>query len=450
MVEEPHSKPLIVGRYAVYDAIASGGMATVHFGQLLGPVGFSRVVAIKRLHEMYARDPEFVSGFLDEARLAARIRHPNVVPTLDIVATKGELFLVMEYIQGEALSRLLRALRERGERVPPTVAASIVSGALQGLHAAHEAVDEHGRCLDIVHRDVSPQNILVGTDGTARVLDFGVAKALGRHQTTRDGQIKGKLSYMAPEQLKAEHMTRQADIYAAAVVLWETLTGERLFKGDTDAVVLARILAGELRKPSDVDPSLAAFDAVTMKGLAPRPEDRFKTAREMALAVERCAGTMSAAEMADWLDRVAGPTLRQRAASVTAIETGSSPTNSDAVKAHLAAIARGAARTGGRGAHGAGVRADAPDRDRGGRPERAALAAIEPRRRRQPAGGAFDAWEGRDRRDPRRPRGGRRRRRAPAARESDARGRSRRAHGGAATRYDHRRATRGARRHDTC
>lgn len=339
--DERTSKPLLVGRYAVFDAIAAGGMATVHFGQLLGPVGFSRVVAVKRLHEAFARDPEFVSAFLDEARLAARIRHPNVVPTLDVVAAKGELFLVMEYVQGETLARLCRTLVALGKKMPLRIAASIVSGTLQGLHAAHEAVDEQGRNLDIIHRDVSPQNILVGSDGTTRVLDFGVAKAVGRHQTTRDGQIKGKLAYMPPEQLKSEHMTRQADIYAASVVLWETLTCERLFKGDTEAIVLARVLTGEPRKPSDVNPELAPFDAVTMKGLSRLPEDRFATAREMALAVERCVGTASAAEIAEWLEQIAGPALRARAASVAAIETGSNTTDKHAVKAHLEALARG-------------------------------------------------------------------------------------------------------------
>src|SRR5437870_1182907 len=155
----------IVGRYAIYNEIAAGGMATIHLGRLLGPVGFSRTVAIKRLHPQFAKDPEFVSMFLDEARLAARIRHPNVVPTLDVVATQGELFLVMEYVQGESLSRLGRVMRERKERILPRICASIMSGVLHGLHAAHEAHDERGEPLGIVHRDVSPHNVLVGGDG---------------------------------------------------------------------------------------------------------------------------------------------------------------------------------------------------------------------------------------------------------------------------------------------
>src|SRR5689334_7609894 len=209
-------------------------MATVHFGRLIGPVGFSRTVAIKRLHPQFAKDPEFVSMFLDEARIAARVRHPNVVPTLDVVATEGEMFLVMDYVQGESLSRLTRGLRARDSRIPPDIAVTILAGALHGLHAAHEAKDEQGQPLEIVHRDVSPQNILIGTDGVPRVLDFGVAKAAGRLQTTREGQIKGKISYMAPEQLHGGRVTRQTDIYAAAVLLWETLTGQRLYEGDNE------------------------------------------------------------------------------------------------------------------------------------------------------------------------------------------------------------------------
>ncbi|MCL2447368.1 MAG: serine/threonine protein kinase, partial [Polyangiaceae bacterium] len=201
-------------------------------GRLMGSGGFARTVAIKQLHPQFAKDPEFVAMFLDEARLVARIRHPNVVPTLDVVAASSELFHVMEYVQGESLSRLARALRAREERVPLPIVVRIMNDVLQGLHAAHEARDERGVPLHIVHRDVTPQNILVGADGVARLLDFGVAKAAGRAQTTQDGQIKGKLAYMAPEQLMSAGVTRETDLYAASVVLWEMLAGERLFTGE--------------------------------------------------------------------------------------------------------------------------------------------------------------------------------------------------------------------------
>src|SRR5277367_6228356 len=222
----------MLGRYALYEKIASGGMASIHIGRLLGPVGFSRTVAVKRMHAHFSEDPDFVSMFLDEARLAARIQHPNVVPTLDVVATDGETFLVMEYVQGESLARLLRSVRSIMTPADTHVIATIMAGVLHGLHAAHEAKNEQGEPLGIVHRDVSPQNILVGTDGVPRVLDFGVAKAVGRLQTTREGQSKGKLSYMAPEQLHGAGVTRQTDVYAAAVVTWEALTGKRLFQED--------------------------------------------------------------------------------------------------------------------------------------------------------------------------------------------------------------------------
>ena len=171
-------------------------MAAVHIGRRLGPAGFSKTVAIKRLHAHFARDPEFVAMFLDEARLAARIEHTNVVSTLDVVTADRELFLVMEYVHGESLEKLIRTSRKEGTQVSPSITSAVVSDLLLGLQAAHEATDERGAPLGIVHRDVSPHNVIVGLDGICRVLDFGVAKAVWRLQSTRDGQLKGKLSFM--------------------------------------------------------------------------------------------------------------------------------------------------------------------------------------------------------------------------------------------------------------
>src|SRR5262245_25807707 len=170
------SAPLIVGRYALFEPIAAGGMATVHLGRARGAAGFLRTVAIKRLHEGIAKNPNFVAMMLDEARLSARVRHPNVVSTVDVVNENGELFIVMEYVHGDSLSRLMKVAHARAERIPLGIAASIAVGTLHGLHAAHEARSDRGEPLGIIHRDVSPQNILVGIDGVARVADFGVAK----------------------------------------------------------------------------------------------------------------------------------------------------------------------------------------------------------------------------------------------------------------------------------
>jgi serine/threonine-protein kinase len=329
----PVDRPRVVGRYMLYGEIAAGGMATVHFGRLLGPVGFARTVAIKRLYPHFAKDAEFVAMFLDEGRLAARIRHPNVVQTLDVVATQGELFLVMDYVHGESLSRLRRLAAERNEPIPLRIATSILSGTLHGLHAAHEATTEHGESLDIVHRDVSPQNVLVGTDGIARVLDFGVAKAVGRAHATRDGKLKGKLAYMAPEQLEGR-ATRQTDIFAASVVLWEVLTGERLFGGDDEREVIGKVLGRRPEPPSlwiarrkgppgATHRQLEDLDAVTLRGLSQRPEDRFETARSMAIALERCMGIASPTEVGEWLEHTAGDFLRQRSGHVAEIESHS-------------------------------------------------------------------------------------------------------------------------------
>ena len=319
-----HQLPRTVGRYVLYGELASGGMATVHFGRLSGPVGFSRTVAIKRLHPQFAKDPEFVTMFLDEARLCGRIRHPNVVPTLDVVATEGEIFIVMEYVAGEAFSKLMKIAWQRNLPVPPRVAATIISSVLHGLHAAHQAKDEHGRELGIVHRDVSPQNILVGSDGTSRVLDFGVAKAAGRLQTTRDGQVKGKIAYMPPEQLSGGMISRQSDIYAASVVLWEALCGRRLFDGETEAMVLVRAIEGKIDRPSWINPELGqAVDEVVLRGLARDPRHRYATARDMALAIEQTVGLASPYEVGEWVEQIAFDELARRAQNIADIESAS-------------------------------------------------------------------------------------------------------------------------------
>ena len=184
--------PEIVGRYALHGAMASGGMAVVHFGKQLGALGFSRPVAIKRVLPQLARDQAVRDMFIDEARLASRVRHPNVVPTLDVVPYGDELLLVMEYVHGESLQVLLRAARARGERVPLRIALAIASAMLHGLHAAHEATSETGEPLGIVHRDVSPQNVIVGVDGVPRVLDFGIARAAVRVESTARGDREGQ------------------------------------------------------------------------------------------------------------------------------------------------------------------------------------------------------------------------------------------------------------------
>jgi serine/threonine-protein kinase len=259
--------------------------------------------------------------FLDEARLAARVRHPNVVPTLDVVAAQGELFLVMDYVQGESLARLLHVTKSNGQRIPRDIVCSVLASVLHGLHAAHEAKSERGEPLGIVHRDVSPQNILVGADGISRVLDFGIAKAAGRAQVTREGQVRGKMAYIAPEQLQHGSANRKADVYAASVVLWEALTGERLFLADSEAATIARVLTGEVVAPSSLVPDVPPeLDAVVMRGLARDPNERFETARDMARALEACSPPTTATRIGEWVETTAGTALAVRARIVSEVE----------------------------------------------------------------------------------------------------------------------------------
>ena len=328
----------VIGRYALFDELARGGMATVHLGRLIGPAGFSRTVAIKRLHPHLAKDPEFVTMLLDEARLAGRIQHPNVVSTLDIVSSDGELFIVMDYLHGETLSRLLRAtlsasksksneaveadVAPSGLGIPPTIAAAIIIDTLHGLHAAHEVKGERGELLGLVHRDFTPQNIMIRRDGTALVVDFGVAKAAGRFHTTEEGKIKGKLPYMAPEQVRAIAISRRTDIYAAGAVFWEALVGERLRRGASEAEVLEQLLFGTVDAPSSRAPGIPkALDEVIMRALSRDPEKRFATADEMAKAIESAIEPARASKVAAWMEMLVGDSLSAQAAKLAIVET---------------------------------------------------------------------------------------------------------------------------------
>lgn len=310
------------GRYSLEEPFARGGMATVHLGRSLGAAGFSRVVAIKRLHAQFAADVDFRAMLLDEARLVSRIRHPNVVPVLDVVEEPRGLFLVMEYVHGETASRLRSRCAERGEQVPVAIAVRLVLDALLGLHAAHEATNEQGEPLRIVHRDISPQNLLVGTDGVTRVLDFGIAKAAERSSTTKEGEIKGKMTYLSPEQLLGGEVDRRCDLFSAGIVLWELLAGHRLVDGKNDGERLKQLLSCDFRSVREVRPEVSeALDAVVMKALQCNPEERFESAATMASALELLRLAASASEVGAWMSVIAAETLLQRSSLLARIES---------------------------------------------------------------------------------------------------------------------------------
>lgn len=277
-------------RYQLVGELATGGMATVYLARLPGVGGFSRQVAIKRLHPHLAKDPDFVEMFLDEARLAARIHHPNVVAISEIGATESGFYLVMDYIEGVTLARLLTHAATTSSALAVPTALRITVDTLNGLHAAHELTGEDGESLGVVHRDCSPQNILVGIDGTARLTDFGIARAASRIADTRDGAMKGKLAYMAPEQTQDGPLDRRADIFSVGVVLWESLAQRRLFKGASEAETLRRVLVEPIPRLRQVAPELhAAFEDVCERALARDPAERFPTALAMVDALEDAA-----------------------------------------------------------------------------------------------------------------------------------------------------------------
>jgi eukaryotic-like serine/threonine-protein kinase len=304
-----------VGRYLLCDVIGGGGMAQVHLGRLTGAAGFSRVVAIKRLHPHLANDPHLVTMLVDEARLASRIRHPNVVPVLDVVRIQRELLVVMEYVHGVALSQAIRLAGASSRAIPLPIALRVIVDVLGGLGAAHAAKSERGRPLEIVHRDVSPQNVLVGSDGITRVLDFGIAKAHGKMAVTREGELRGKLAYMAPEQLARGIVDRRTDLYAAGVVLWELVTGRRLFTreiGDLAAALREATTTPAPRASTHAALPPALDDAIA-RALAVDAERRFATAEEMITAVESGGVSLATAkEVAAFFDDLGHAELERK------------------------------------------------------------------------------------------------------------------------------------------
>jgi serine/threonine-protein kinase len=285
-------------------------MAAVYLSRMIASTGFSRLVAIKRMHREYTIEKDFVAMLNEEARLAAHIRHANVIDTLDLAMVDGSLSLVLEYVEGESLSALSKRAAELGERIPVAIAATILHGVLRGLEAAHEARRDDGQPLGIIHRDVSPQNVLVGIDGSPRIIDFGIAKALDRLELTRPGEVRGKLAYMPPEQLLGRPISRQVDVYAAGVVLWELLAGKRLFSGDMKQTQ-ARVLAGAKEPPSTYNADVPReLDVIVMKAIEQDVSDRYLTARDFAAELEPWR-TANEDEIGEWVSRLAREKLAQ-------------------------------------------------------------------------------------------------------------------------------------------
>jgi tRNA A-37 threonylcarbamoyl transferase component Bud32 len=310
-----------IGRYTVLGQIAGGGMGSVFVAQMRGPAAFSRLVAIKCLHTRWLDDPKYVARFTTEVKLSTLIRHPNVVQTLDVVADSGELFLVMEYVDGVTLAALLADLARARQTLPVAVALGILSAVLRGLHAAHDAVDHDGVPCHIVHRDVSPQNIMLGRNGHVQVLDFGAAKADEHSQHTAAGVLVGKLAYMAPEQVRGERSGPRTDVFSAGVVLWESLVGQRLFyePGLDRSDLLHALVLKPVPRPSRLRADVPrAVDDVVKRALSRDPKRRYQTALEFADALDSIGAAPPGAALATLVAELCAERLAEKDALLRA------------------------------------------------------------------------------------------------------------------------------------
>lgn len=301
-----------IGKYQVIRRIARGGMAELLLARSTGIEGFQKVVVLKRILPQLAHDADFVEMFLAEARLAATLEHPNIVPVFDFGRAGSDYFFTMPYVHGRDLLAILRQLQVRTQRLPLGQVVSIALGVAAGLHYAHEQVGFDGEPLRIVHRDISPANVMVTYEGHIKVADFGIAKAAAQTNVTKVGVRKGKAAYMSPEQIRGEPIDRRSDVFALGVVLWEMATMRRLFRGDNDLAIMHRIVHEVAPPPSSASMGIpTAFDAIVGRCLHPSPNGRYATAREVQGDLERFAEaqglSLSARHLAELMVGLFGP-----------------------------------------------------------------------------------------------------------------------------------------------
>ncbi len=315
-----------LGRYVAHHALGRGGTATVYFGTFTGPSGFVRRVAIKELHAIIASDPQLRSMLTEEARISGRIMHPNTVPVLDMVEHDGQAFAVMDYVHGATVFELLRAARARrgngtwSSVFPLGVAMAIGADVLSGLAAAHAAKDVSGTSLGVIHRDISPDNMLVGMDGVSRLTDFGIARAEGRAVKTESGVVKGKFRYMAPEQAAGE-ATQSSDLFSMGVVLFELLTGSRLFDAEHEAAILNQVLGKAIATVASVNAEVpVALSDVVARALSRDAARRFPSAAAMGEAWRAATPRFDQEKVQAFVTDLVGESLREKLALVERAE----------------------------------------------------------------------------------------------------------------------------------
>jgi serine/threonine-protein kinase len=305
-----------VGRFTLLQPIGSDAIGTVYLARIAGPAAQAQVAAIKQLHPHLARDPDFSSVFIDQATLASRVRHRNVLPLLEVVIEGPDIFLVMEQVDGAGLAALVRAAGARQRAIPLPIAVALAIDVLQGVHAAHEARTRTGAPLQILHRSVCPQNVLVGVDGVARLFDIGLAKAWNASRAGQRPRAAQDSCYLAPEQIRQELLTRAADIFSASALFWELVTSQPLFTGTGELERMVGVLDRRgLRAPSSVAAHVPEpLDRIILKGLAEDLQRRYPTALAMAEAIERVVRPASQRQVSQWVQETAGSGLFRSAA----------------------------------------------------------------------------------------------------------------------------------------
>jgi serine/threonine protein kinase len=297
------------GQYTLLEKIAVGGMAEVWKARMRGVEGFQKMVAIKKILPHMSDNAEFIGMFIDEAKLAAQLGHPNIVHIYDLGKIGRSYYIAMEYVDGRDLRSILNAGRRRGLPLPLGLALLIASRVASALDYAHRKRDFEGKELGLVHRDVSPQNVLISDEGDVKLCDFGIAKAVSKVGQTQMGALKGKLQYMSPEQAWGKAVDARSDIFSLGAVLFEMLTGERLFSGDSEMSVLESVRQGKTRSPREIDPSIPAdVDAIVTRALAYQIQDRFQSAAEMSQRLETVlhglSPTPGASDLSSYIQRV--------------------------------------------------------------------------------------------------------------------------------------------------
>jgi len=300
------------GKYEILRRLATGGMAEIYLARATGIEGFEKLVVLKRILPQYAGEDEFVSMFLDEARLAATLHHSNVVSVYDIGEVDGQYFLAMEFLHGQDARQLMKTVSQQRTGLPLEHALSVVMGVCAGLHYAHEHVVD-GKPLELVHRDVSPQNVFITYDGHVKLLDFGIARASSRLTQTRGTSLKGKISYMSPEQAGGLPLDRRSDVFSTAILLWELTTGRRLYTGDSDFEVMRKLREEDAPRPSVVGFAYPlALERIVLKGLKRDREERYASAEELLLDLEGFAREARVPVSAVRLSRYMRETFREQ------------------------------------------------------------------------------------------------------------------------------------------